>query len=62
MPIKSCDYQATPEAEHGAQKPNEEDNVPPTNLDFGVRNKIKEAQRRQRKLKKRTRKSPTETS
>ena len=48
---------------------NEEDNVPPTNfqrLGSGVRTRgseIKqEAQRRQRKLKKRKRQSPTETS
>ena len=42
MPIglKDCDYQATLIAEHGAQMPNEEENLPPANfqrLDSRVR-------------------------
>ena len=60
LPITSCDYQATLEAQHGAQMPIEEDNVPPTNfqrLDSGGRTRgqkeKQEAQRWQRKLKKR---------
>ena len=49
MPIRSCDYQATLEAQHGAQMPIEDDNVPPTNfqrLDSGVRTRGSEVKAR----------------
>ena len=46
---KGCDYQATLEAYHGAQMPNEEENVPPANfqrLDSRVRTRGSEIKAR----------------